>query len=49
MDLDFAHIKPDLINFVILSIMIFVIIAFWKFAAQKFNFPEPIKTVIGVA
>lgn len=41
-----AHVKPDLINFAILSIMIFVILTFWKFADAKFQFPLGLHTII---
>ncbi len=46
MKLDFAHVKPDLINFLILSIMVFVILTFWKFVDGKFQLPGGLHTII---
>lgn len=49
MNLDLAHVKPDFINFLILSAFIFLIIGFWKFADAQFKFPPPIHTLIAGA
>jgi hypothetical protein len=46
MDLDLAHVKPDLLNFFILSVMVIVILTFWKFVAGKWALPLGLSQLI---